>query len=197
MRIATILLAAGRSTGFGVADNLSAPLGSLPLGRHAAHTLMALSLDLRFVVTGPTMMEWPGFCRVNNEAPERGLSHSIALGVAAACHAGATAVLIALADMPFVSHGHFAALIEHHMCGSSMAVSSDGWRRMPPAKFSACHFAVLCSLSGDRGARHLLSEDTPVLAAQGELIDINTPEEWERAARELQTIASLGSHRSQ
>ncbi len=106
MTIAAVLLAAGRSTRFGAANKLTATLGRLPLGLHAARAVAGLDVSVRFVVTSPGETEWPSFEIVENDRPEDGMAHSLALGIAAARGYGADAVLIALADMPFVPKDH-------------------------------------------------------------------------------------------
>lgn len=175
MNIAAVLLAAGQSTRFGETDKIAAPLNGLPLGLHAAHTLAALPLTVRFVVTGPTTLDWPGFEIVTNDQPGAGMARSIALGVAAARRAGAEAVLIALADMPFVPAAHFLRLIARHHGPTSLAASTNGARRMPPALFGADWFATLEGLTGDQGARTLLDRAEMVPAAADDLLDIDRP----------------------
>ena len=177
MTIAAVLLAAGQSARFGSADKLAASLDGLPLGAHAARTLLTLPLTMRFVVTGPFTFPWHGFEQVPNDRPEEGMGRSIALGTEAARRAGAEAVLIALADMPFVSSGHFERLLSFHHGPGTLIASSDGSRRMPPALFGADWFDVLEKLSGDHGARNLLGEAKLVQAAADELTDIDDPDD--------------------
>lgn len=185
MTVAAVLLAAGRSHRFGGADKLAAPLGDLPLGLHAARALMTLSLTGRFVVTGASSLEWPGFDAVPNDLGEAGMSHSIALGVAAARRSGAGAVLIALADMPLVTAEHFQALLAHYRGPDSLVTSSNGADRMPPALFGGDWFDSLEALSGDRGARVILKRAVPVIADREQLLDIDTAEDLATARARL------------
>jgi molybdenum cofactor cytidylyltransferase len=181
--IAAVLLAAGRSTRFGTADKLAAPLGDKPLGHHAAGTLATLPLAARFVVCRPGPHAWPGFERIVNARPEAGLAHSIALGIAAARRGGAEAVLVALADMPFVTAAHLARLLDRHDGPDTLVASSDGHHRMPPALFGARWFDALEELTGDRGARALLDRAKEVVASPEELRDIDTTEDLRRILR--------------
>jgi molybdenum cofactor cytidylyltransferase len=190
MKIAAVLLAAGRSSRFGDADKLAAPLGGRPLGLHAAHTLVALSLASRFVVAAPAALDWPGFVAVPNDRSDRGMAHSLALGVAAARRAGADAVLIALADMPFVPHEHFERLLAAYQARDSIVATGDGTRRMPPALFGAGWFAQLEALSGDQGARMLLDRAELVMAAAENLLDIDRPEDLDAAQAQLARMRS-------
>lgn len=177
MIVAAVLLAAGRSTRFGAADKIAAELDGLPLGLHAARTIAGLPLALRYVVTGAAPRDYPGFEIVPNDRPEAGLSRSIALGVASARAAGAQAMLIALADMPYVPAAHFRRLIERADGPAALVASTDGGHRTSPAVFGADWFDDLAALSGDRGARDLLQRGSAVSAAPGDLLDVDTPDD--------------------
>ena len=177
MTITAVLLAAGRSTRFGAADKLTAALGDRPLGLHAAHALAPLDLAARFVVTGPAESEWPSFEIVDNDRPEDGMAHSIALGIAAARRSSADAVLIALADMPFVPTAHFERILAGYRGPDTLVATSNGVRRMPPALFGSDWFAELEGLSGDRGAHALLGRAAIVVTEADTLLDVDRPED--------------------
>jgi molybdenum cofactor cytidylyltransferase len=180
MRIVALLLAAGRSTRFGEADKLRAPLGGIPLGLHAARTIAALPLATRIVVSPHGELAWPGFHAVPNGDPEAGMARSLALGIGAARDWAADAVLIALADMPFVPRAQFERLMAGGAAGAVLT-SSDGRSRMPPALFGAQWFDRLESLNGDTGARSLLEQAVPIETHPDHLIDIDTPADLARA----------------
>lgn len=184
MKVATILLAAGRSTRFGAEDKLTALLDNIPVGLHTARTLIKLPLVARLAVTGDIERSWPGFDIVRNDRPDLGIGRSIALGVAAARQRSADAVLIALADMPLVSAEHFTRLLACGQGTNSLAASSDGVNRMPPALFGAAWFDRLEHLSGDTGARDLLDQAEIVECAPAELIDIDRPADLAAAFRQ-------------
>lgn len=173
MKIAAVLLAAGRSLRFGEADKLAAPLGDQPLGLHAARTLATLPLMTRLVVTGSSRPDWPGFQIVRNEDRQAGMAHSIVLGVRTAEQLGADGVLIALADMPFVSQDHFRRLIDACRGPDTLVASSNGGRRMAPALFGARWFGALKSLTGDQGARLLLDRAETIPADPAEMLDVD------------------------
>ena len=97
-RIALILLAAGRSNRFGDEDKLSANLDGLPLGLHAARTLAGIEFLARIAVLGEGAPVPSGFESVINSEPERRMSHSLSLGMAAARAYQPQAVLVALAS---------------------------------------------------------------------------------------------------
>lgn len=115
-------------------------------------------------------------------------SRSLASGVAAAAAAGARAVLIALADMPLVPTRHFAALAAR-FDGDRIATSVAG-TVTPPAIFGSSHFGALRFLEGDKGARSLL-EGAPVVALEEiDAIDIDLPEDMQRAERIMRGAGS-------
>jgi molybdenum cofactor cytidylyltransferase len=176
-----LLLAAGRSARFGIADKICVSLGSLPLGHHAARALAPLPLSPQIVVTGRSMLDWPGMEVIINDHPEKGMAHSIALGLGAVRRSGAEAVLIALADMPLVPTEHFQRLLACHRGPAALAASSDGARRMPPALFGADWFAELDRLSGDQGARTLLDGAELATTAPDNLLDVDRPADLARA----------------
>ena len=181
MRIAGVLLAAGRSTRFGAADKLTASLHGRPLALHAAATLATLPLAACFVVTGNSDLDWPGEVIVNDD-PASGMARSIVLGVGAARRAGIDAVLITLADMPFVPRAHHERLIAAYAGPDTLVASIDGTRAMPPALFGAASFDKLEALTGDQGARALLAGANTIPLDPSLLLDIDTPEQLARAA---------------
>lgn len=174
MRVAAVLLAAGLSTRFGGAK-LTALLDGRPLGLHAASTLAAVKLDSRIVVTGAARLAWPGFTEVPNPDPASGISGSIRLGVSAAHRAGADSVMIALADMPYVTVAHIEQLIARCNGPGSIIASSLNGQAMPPAIFGDAWFAALEALEGDRGAGMLLRQAELISASQDMLLDVDCP----------------------
>ena len=179
--IALVLLAAGRGTRFGAASKLIAPLAERPVALHAAAMLAALPFSHRFAVTGPGTPDLTalGFACLALDPPGAPQARSVALGVAAAQAAGAAAVLIALADMPLVPADHIRALIAA-FDGDRIGTTADGVI-MPPALFSADHFAALTALTGDRGGAMRLA-GAPLVALDPALArDIDRPEDLARA----------------
>ena len=183
-RVALVLLAAGRSTRFGQEDKLTVPLVGTPLALHAARTFAAIPFAAHVaVVAGEVAGLLPApFASVVNDYPAAGQARSIRLGVAEARRSGCAAILIALADMPFVSAAHIAALLEHYSGPGSIVASGTDDIRSPPALFGEAWFDRLEYLSGDRGAGALLGDANLVSAAPRELADIDTVGELAAAA---------------
>ncbi len=186
------LLAAGQSSRFGDADKLAAPLGVDRLGIVAARTLSGIGLDHRHVIAASSdhvcADQWRelGWTITVNDKAQAGMGTSVALAARLAQEAGAGGLLIALADMPFVTAAHCERLLERFREAGPDAIlaSSDGQRRSPPALFGSVHFAMLSKLSEDRGARTLLEQAETISAGPGVLDDIDRPDDLERYRRD-------------
>lgn len=171
-RIAALVLAAGESRRFG-GDKLLHPLDGFPLGAHVAGSLKALPFGWLLAVTTPARADlFEGYEILENPDPARGMGTSLAIGAWRAMALGAEAMLVCLADMPFVPRAHLMALVATK--GDVVATIADGIRT-PPVLFAARHFAELASLTGDQGARHLLQDATVVEASAAMVRDFDEP----------------------
>ncbi len=182
--LALVLLAGGQSARFG-GPKLIAPLHGKPLALHAAEMLAGLPFAARYAVIGAQVPDLValGYEPVQLDPPGAPQARSLALGVAAAQAGGARAVLVALADMPFVPPEHIRALVSG-FDGDRIATVADGVS-MPPAIFGAAHFAALTALDGDRGGAVRLKR-APTVALDPQLaLDIDRPEDLARAAQRL------------
>ncbi len=112
-----------------------------------------------------------------NPQASLGQASSVRLGARLAAEAGCDALLVALADMPFVRAAHFGALVDLSGRPGEVLVSVCEDVRMPPAIFGSEHFTALSGLEGDRGARDLLASGQIVECPPEWLIDIDTPED--------------------
>lgn len=117
---------------------------------------------------------------VENPVPEAGISRSIGLGIAA-LPSEPDAVLIGVADQPWLASSGLRALIEAFSPGT-MVVPRYGDHRGNPAIFDRRFFAELERLTGDRGGQGVISAHPDAVievflpAAMG--IDVDRPEEW-------------------
>ena len=182
--IAVAILAAGRSQRFG-ANKLLADLDGMPLGLRAAHMLSRLGFGWQYAICDAALapsFRQAGFDTTINDDPAAGLSRSLHLAVNKARQTKARALLICLADMPFVTPDHIAALIAEMECTNGIVASTDGTKSMPPALFARDHWPALLRTSGDAGARSLLSEARLVTAPAAILIDIDTTADLAAAA---------------
>jgi len=158
--IVGILLAAGRSERFGSDKLLHRLAAGTPLVLGAARALRA-TCDRTVAIVRPGCDELAGVLAaegvevVINAQPEQGMGHSLACGVRSSADAGAW--LVALADMPFIAQSTFRCVVDALRAGSSIAAPWLKGRRGHPVGFSSCWFEQLAALSGDAGARSVLS----------------------------------------
>lgn len=177
-----ILLAAGRSRRY-PGDKLLADLHGRPLLEHAASMLAALPFKARIAVVPPDApgrrerLAALGFAVAVNMNPDQGQGSSLRAGAAAAAVHAPEAVLLALADMPFVPEAHVRRLLDRldradarSIAFSLSGMEGGGWRG-PPAAFGAGLLSELARADGDRGAR-------PILAQAPDTAGIATPSEW-------------------
>ena len=178
-QVAIVVLAAGHGRRFG-ADKLMADLDGAPLGIRAARNLAGMDPAAHFAVCQPGAAIAPyyadlGYNIVENPNANLGLSSSLHLAVGAAAATKAQALLIALADMPFIMPAHIDALIA--ACDHDIIASTDGGQAMPPAIFPRATWPLLLDAQGDAGARIILSKARNLAAPLGSLRDIDTPDD--------------------
>jgi len=177
-----ILLAAGKSARFGDTDKLEQDYLGAPLAFHVVTALEAVPFARRIAVVSDTKLDFAtrGYDVIANDAPERGVSSSIRLGVAAARERDPRAVLIAMADMPRVTASHIYRLLDYADADDTILASSDGRQPRPPGLFGRNRFDWLMNLSGDSGAREMIMKAHHMIAVPNELLDVDTPEDLER-----------------
>ena len=178
-QVAIIVLAAGNARRFG-SDKLMADLDGAPMGVRAARNLADIDAAAHFAVCQPeaaiaSLYAEAGYAVVENPHAELGLSGSLHLAVAAAAKTQAQALLIALADMPFIMASHIDALIQ--ACDGEIIASSDGNQSMPPAIFPRTTWPFLLETKGDAGARQILARAHSLAAPARSLRDIDTPDD--------------------
>lgn len=177
------LIAAGQSKRFS-GNKLEAMFDGQMLGTYAATSMRSAGLGVCIAVTRAQSLmlnKWLSshdYTLIMNENPDAGLSHSIALAAQAAINCNADALLICLADMPFVPADHFRALVRAFE--QNDVASAYGDTRMPPIIFARVTLAKLTKLTGDSGARGLLSSATAVPIDPKWLIDVDTREDMIR-----------------
>ncbi len=184
---AVAVLAAGQSRRFGPADKLAAEFRGVMLGLHVCRTLAPLPFAHRWVIacseSHPCGQGWhaAGFAIAVNPAAASGMGSSVALAAGLARQAGASALLIALADMPLVPAMFFADLLEQ-ATPDVLVAAHNGSAPTPPALFGRNHFARLMQASGDRGARKLLAAAKVIPCDPLLLADIDDPSALARLA---------------
>ena len=178
-QVAIVILAAGHARRFG-SDKLMADLDGGPLGICAARNLADIPAAAHFAVCQPGAAIAPfyadfGYSIVENPNADLGLSSSLHRAVDAAAKTKAQALLIVLADMPFLVAAHINALIA--ACDYDIIASVDGGQSMPPAIFPRSTWPLLLDTKGDAGARQILAQARYLAAPIGSLLDIDTPDD--------------------
>lgn len=189
-RIALLLMAGGRSERFGVPDKLTADLGGLALGLHTAKRLSAMSWGQKIAVVQGSLVQplsGLGFDILEPVIGGSGLGDNLAVGARAL--GDVDAVLIQLADMPFVTCDHVERLISALSDGKTVVMSGWQGKLSPPAVLLATQFKALQTLSGDEGARRIIMADRQALAVveadETMLLDCDTPEAVDYARTRL------------
>lgn len=182
------MLAAGGATRFG-GGKLTRTLADKPLWHWAADTATAAGFVQRICIVrndwAPAReMQALGWSVVVNPDAEAGIASSIKLACTAA--AACRRLVIALADMPFVTSDHFRTLALSE--GVAFTRYPSG-RIGVPASFPHDALRKLAMLKGDRGAASLnwgprLTALTP--ASPDTLIDIDMPDDLVRASTILE-----------
>lgn len=180
--VVLVLLAAGQSKRFGDQNKLEIEFLGAPLGLHVVTALEGMPFRERLVVTDGCNVDFAsrGFTVIHNPDVATGMAGSVRLGAKRAKEMGAAAVLIALADMPRVTSSHIYHLLEAADGDEAVVASSDGVQPRPPALFGRGRFEFLMTREGDTGARELVRAGKHVVTTPAELIDIDTPADFEK-----------------
>ena len=158
------VLAAGTSTRFG-ATKLVRHLRGKPLVQHALLAAQGACEGWVTLVVGhdeeAVVAASAGLSDnvVVNHEHRMGIGTSISAGILA-CRDGADAILIVLADQPLVTTAHLNELIDSWSgADDEIVASSFEGIVSPPILFPKNAFDALCELSGDTGAKKILSND--------------------------------------
>jgi len=193
-RVAAVVLAAGSSTRMG-RNKLLLDLGGETMVRRAARAAIDAGVDRVVVVLGHdeprVRAELDGLsCSpIVNPDHAQGVGTSLQSGVRQAA-AEADAIVVVLADMPFVTAAMIATLVERHrVTGAPLVVSHYGDVQAPPTLYGRALFAELLSIPGERCAKQVVrrheSEAVVVAWPEDALRDVDVPEDYEGARASL------------
>lgn len=166
MSIIGIYLAAGKSSRMGE-NKLALPVGKMPLGSLALDTALQSSLDCICIITnGDDDLSWlPKRLRTHEKCKivkcpnaNEGQSASLRCGIEKAMSIGATAIVILLADQPFITVQMIDEMIDclkQHPDSKYIATTHEGTMK-PPILFTHELFPSLLQIRGDEGARKIL-----------------------------------------
>ena len=190
--VAAIILAAGRASRFG-AQKLLAPYGTSTVVRSVVDAMLEVGVDYLMVVGGPdgeairASVGGAPVVWVENPDPDRGLSSSVATGVAA-LPPNVGAALMVLGDQPAVPVHVVERVVKAWRSGGGPVVAPRyRGQRGNPVLFDSSMFSALCGLSGDQGARDLIAADpsrvTMIDVTDPEPVDIDTPADYDELLR--------------
>ncbi|HWV82795.1 MAG TPA: molybdopterin-binding/glycosyltransferase family 2 protein [Hyphomicrobiaceae bacterium] len=192
-RIASIVLAGGRSTRYGQRNKLLEALDGVPLVVRAVQAALASRASPVIVVTG---YEAPAVENalagldvriVHNPDFADGLSTSLKTGIAALPD-DVDGAIVSLGDMPRIEARHLDRLISAFSPkeGRGIVVPIHLGKRGNPVLFARAYFPELLAIEGDTGARHIIAASASEVAevdlgTDAIFLDIDTPEALDRA----------------
>ncbi len=195
MRIASIVLAAGRSSRLAPRNKLLELVGGQAIVARVAGAAIASGANPVVAVTGfdaariAAALEGQNVAVAHNPAFAEGLSGSLRTGLKA-LPADCDGTLVLLGDMPAIDGSVLDALMAAFAATDAICVPVYRGQRGNPILWGATYFAEMMTLTGDVGAKHLLARhedrviDVPV-ASSGIFADVDTPADL---ARLKQTI---------
>ena len=187
-----LILAAGASTRMRGRDKLLEPVGTEPLLRRVAKVALTSGQSVLVALPPGAALRRAALAGLPLELltvadASTGMAASIRAGVAA-LPATATALLLMLADMPDIGPSDIKALLDAHdptPDAPILRAAGAGGEPGHPVLFPARYFPQLRQLTGDTGARTILSDPAaPVhlipLPGAHAVTDLDTPEDWDR-----------------
>ena len=195
LRLGIVVLAAGFGRRYGEGNKLHQALNGRPVLAWTLAALSRLPATSAIAVLAPddalaaALALEAGFTPVPNPARATGMGGSIACGMRALSDE-VDAVLIALGDMPRVTHSSLEALLAAFSTRDQIVVPCCDGRRGHPVLFGVHHFSALRALDGDTGAREILKQHAALVREvpvndPGVLLDVDTPQDLAGAASGL------------
>jgi molybdenum cofactor cytidylyltransferase len=185
-----VILAAGASNRMG-RNKMLLPIGGESILRRAVGRAVAAGLDPVVVVlghdAGRARDELTGIpCRaVVNPDYARGVNVSLRAGIAA-LPAEARAVVVILADMPFVTASMIETLVDRYReTAAPLVVSDYDGVNAPPILYDRSLFPELGAMEGEGCGKQVVKKhrgEAAVVAWPAEaLADVDVPDDYERA----------------
>ena len=169
MKIVGIYLAAGNSSRMG-SHKLALPVGTMTVGSLALETALKSPLDEIYIITKETddadwlpmeMKSDPKCTIIKCSTAHEGQSESLRCGIQRAQANHADAVIVMLADQPFITIQMIKEMIAciKDNPNSRFVATTYEQSIIPPVLFSSSMYNELLMLRGDKGARTILQGD--------------------------------------
>ena len=192
MRIAGVVLAAGRSSRMAPRNKLLEPIGGEAMVRRVVSTALTSGAKPIIVVTGhegaavATALHGLQVSVVLNADYADGFSTSLRAGLWA-LSSGTDGVLVLLGDMPEIEGDVLRALMAASTGESAICVPVRHGRRGNPVLWGSRYFGEMMQLTGDSGAKPLLARYEPHLievevSTDSIFHDVDAPEDLPGAA---------------
>ena len=179
MTVAAVLLAGGGGSRFaGPEHKLLTPLRGRPLWTWAYETCRRAQIGEVVVVTGAVDLDADE--AVRNERWQEGIVTSLRTGIGWARERGCDAVVVGLADEPFVTEEAWRTVASAD--ATPIAIATYDGRRGHPVRLAAEVWPLLPT-TGDEGARVVVRERPELVtevACAGSAADVDTVEDLAR-----------------
>lgn len=195
MKLAAILLAAGRSERFTDGDKLTTPIAGRPMIAHCADALALSEISQLIAVVRPECginHDTLGSSRwqiVVNTTPNSQLSDSLRVGLENIAQ-GTAGAIVALADTPGLTQHDtrllYQAFLQSEGCKIVMPATADD-RPAHPVLWPSHFFSQLSALHGDMGGRNVIKAEMPNILR----VNIDNPD----IARDIDTVSDLQAWR--
>lgn len=181
--IATVLLAAGKSSRFGANKLYQSLPNGLTVLENAIEPYLGATNSITLVVSqiddinATLANRYALQLLVANDA-NFGMGHSLAAGVRATQQADGW--IIGLGDMPLLQPATVAAVATALRAGGALVTLEHQAQRGHPVGFSKVHGSALMAAHGDMGARHILKAHAHTMVVietddAGILFDVDIP----------------------
>jgi molybdenum cofactor cytidylyltransferase len=191
--VAAAVLAAGSSTRMG-RNKLLLDLGGETMVRRVVRAAAGAGLDQVVVVLGHdeplVRAELAGLPCTLVVNPDHGQGAGTSLRTAVRHVANASAIVIVLADMPFVTSEMIAAVVARYRETAAPVVASHyGAVQAPPTLYDRALFAELLAIPDDRGAKQVVRrhehEAAVVSWPESSLRDVDVPADYDGVRADL------------
>ncbi|WP_377188449.1 nucleotidyltransferase family protein [Ruegeria meonggei] len=193
-QIPIILLAAGQSSRMGGRDKLLQIVDDLPLLRRAAQIALQAAPVIVALPASPhpryTALEGLDLRMIEIPDASEGMNASLR-GALAQVTSDAPAAMVLLADLPDITADDLTAVlgaVKIHPDNLIWRGATAAGKAGHPVVFDRSLFDQLTTLTGDEGAQSVVRAHSDqvhlhALPASNALLDLDTPEDWEKWAR--------------